>query len=54
MLFAVLVVFLFNPLLGWLEGIVDRYIYQQDYNPEKVHAEVSLVPTHFGRRAGFS
>ena len=42
MLFAVLVVLLFNPLLGWLEGIVDRYIYQQDYNPEKVHAEVSL------------
>ena len=42
MLFAVLVVLLFNPLLGWLEGVVDRYIYQQDYDPEKVRAEVSL------------
>jgi len=41
MLFAVLVVLLFNPLLGWLEGVVDRYIYQQDYDPEKVRGEVS-------------
>ena len=42
MLFAVLVVAFFNPTLRWLEGVVDRYIYKQDYEPEKVHTEVSL------------
>lgn len=41
-LFSVLVVFLFNPLLRWIEGIVDRYIDRQEYEPAKIRKEVSL------------
>lgn len=40
--FSILVVAIFNPLLRWLEGIVDRYVYRQDYDPVKVQEEVSL------------
>ena len=40
--FSVLVVGLFNPLLRWLEGVVDRYIFRQDYDPAQVQAEISL------------
>jgi signal transduction histidine kinase len=38
----VLVVLLFNPLLRWIEGAVDRYIYRQDYDPAAIQQEVSL------------
>lgn len=40
--FSVLVVAIFNPLLRWLESVVDRYIYRQDYDPTQVQAEISL------------
>jgi signal transduction histidine kinase len=40
--FSVLVVLIFNPVLRWIEGIVDRYIYRQEYDPAQVQEEVSL------------
>jgi signal transduction histidine kinase len=40
--FSVLVVAIFNPLLRWLESVVDRYIYRQDYDSDEVQAEISL------------
>ena len=40
--FSVLVVLVFNPLLRWIEGIVDRAVYRQDYDPAQVQEEVSL------------
>ncbi len=40
--FSVLVVILFNPLLRWIEGAVDRHVYRQDYDPVRVQEEVSL------------
>jgi signal transduction histidine kinase len=40
--FSVLVVALFNPLLRWLEGVIDRYIFRQDYDPARVQEEISL------------
>ena len=40
--FSILVVILFNPLLRWLEGIIDRYIFRQDYDPAAVQKEISL------------
>jgi signal transduction histidine kinase len=39
--FSVIVVLVFNPLLGWIEKVVDRYIYRQDYDPSQVQKEVS-------------
>jgi signal transduction histidine kinase len=40
--FSVLIVLLFNPLLRWVEGVVDRYVYRQDYDAAQVQEEVSL------------
>lgn len=40
--FSVLVVAVFNPLLRWMERVVDRYIYRQDYDPAMAQAEISL------------
>jgi signal transduction histidine kinase len=40
--FSVLVVAVFNPLLRWMERVVDRYIYRQDYDPAITQAEISL------------
>jgi signal transduction histidine kinase len=40
--FSVLVVAVFNPLLRWLESVVDRYLYRQDYDPVKVQEEISM------------
>jgi signal transduction histidine kinase len=40
--FSILVVALFNPLLRWLEGVVDRYIFRQDYDPAQLQAEISF------------
>jgi signal transduction histidine kinase len=40
--FSVLIVLLFNPLLRWIEGAVDRYLYRQDYDPVELQQEVSL------------
>lgn len=41
--FAVLVVLIFNPLLRWLEGVVDRYVYGQEYDPAELQSDVSLL-----------
>jgi signal transduction histidine kinase len=41
--FSVLVVLVFNPLLRWIEGLVDRYIYRKEYDPVEVQREVSLL-----------
>jgi signal transduction histidine kinase len=35
-------VLFFNPLLRWIEGVVDRYVYRQDYEASYVQEEVSL------------
>jgi signal transduction histidine kinase len=40
--FSLLVVAVFNPLLRWLEGLVDRYIFRQTYDPAQVQREISL------------
>jgi signal transduction histidine kinase len=40
--FSVIVVLVFNPLLGRIEKVVDRYIYRQDYDSPRVQKEVSL------------
>jgi signal transduction histidine kinase len=42
LLFSVLVVIVFKPLLGWIERIVDRYVYRQEYDPATLQQEVSL------------
>ena len=48
--FSVLVVAVFNPLLRWLEGMVDRYIFRQEYDPALVQQEVSLCLRSLTRR----
>ncbi|MGE5217743.1 MAG: ATP-binding protein [Chloroflexota bacterium] len=40
--FSILVVAIFNPLLRWLERVVDRYIYRQEYDAGMVQSEISL------------
>ena len=40
--FSGLVVLVFNPLLRWIEAVVDRTIYRQEYDPRQVQSEVSL------------
>jgi len=40
--FSVLVVLVFNPLLRWIEKVVDRSIYRQEYDPVQVQEEISL------------
>ncbi len=40
--FSVLVVLVFNPFLRWMERVVDRFIYRQEYDPAQVQEEVSL------------
>ncbi len=41
-LFSILVVAIFNPLLRWLEHVVDRFVYRQDYDPAQVQEATSL------------
>lgn len=43
LLFSVLVVILFNPLLRWIEGLVDRYLEPKEYDPLKLQDEVSRL-----------
>jgi signal transduction histidine kinase len=40
--FSVLVVSMFNPVLRWTEGVVDRYIYRQEYDPVQAQNEISF------------
>lgn len=41
--FSILVVLVFNPLLRWIEGMVDHYLYRQGYDPIHLQSEVSLL-----------
>jgi signal transduction histidine kinase len=43
LVFSVLVVLVFNPLLRWIEAAVDRYVYRQEYDPRQVQGELSLL-----------
>ena len=40
--FSILVVAIFNPIQRWLERVVDRYIYRQEYDSAQVQSEISL------------
>src|SRR6185295_2400704 len=40
--FSIVVVAIFNPVLRWLENVVERYTYRQEYDPAEVRAEISL------------
>jgi len=42
-LFSVLVALIFNPLLGWIEGVMDRYVYRKEYDPARLQSDVSLL-----------
>ena len=39
---SILVVAIFNPLLRWLEHVVDRFVYRQDFDTAQVQEETSL------------
>lgn len=43
LLFSILVVLVFNPLLRWIDGLVDYYLYHREYDPIKLQNEVSLL-----------
>lgn len=43
LLFSVLVVLAFNPLLRWIEGVVDHYLYPKDYDPIQLQSEVGVL-----------
>jgi signal transduction histidine kinase len=53
-LFSILVVAVFNPVLRWLERVVDRYIYRQEYDPAEVRAEISLFLRTLNDGAGLA
>ena len=40
--FSILVVAIFNPIQRWLEQVVDRYIYRQEYDSAQVQSEISF------------
>jgi len=42
LLFSILVVLLFNPLLRWIETVIERYIYRPEYDAMEVRNELSL------------
>lgn len=41
--FSILVVLVFNPLLRWIEGLVDHYLYRREYDPNQLQGEVSFL-----------
>lgn len=41
--FSILVVLVFNPLLRWIEGLVDRCLYRREYDPNQLQGEVSFL-----------
>ncbi|MBI4526106.1 MAG: GAF domain-containing protein [Deltaproteobacteria bacterium] len=43
LLFSVLVVLVFNPLLRWIETVVDRTLDPKEYDPIALQSEVSLL-----------
>jgi signal transduction histidine kinase len=42
-LFSGLVAMIFNPLLGWIEGLMDRYVYRKEYDQSRLQNDVSLL-----------
>lgn len=43
LLFSVLVVLLFNPVLRWVEGVIDLYFYRKEYDHAILQGEVSSL-----------
>jgi signal transduction histidine kinase len=43
LLFSILVVLIFNPLLRWTERVVDRYVYPKEYDSNELQKEVGLL-----------
>lgn len=41
--FSILVVIAFNPLLRWIEGVVDRYLFPKEYDPIQLQDEASSL-----------
>lgn len=41
--FSFLVVIIFNPLLRWIEGLMDHYLFRREYDPIQVQSEVSSL-----------
>ena len=41
--FSILVVIVFNPLLRWIEGAVDRYLLRKEYDPFQLQNDVSSL-----------
>ena len=41
--FSILVVIVFNPLLRWIEGVMNRFLFRKEYNPIQLQSEVSLL-----------
>jgi signal transduction histidine kinase len=41
--FSLLVVGIFNPILRWVEGVVDRYLYRKEYDPLQLQGEISAL-----------
>lgn len=52
--FSVLVVVVFNPLLRWIEGVVDRYLDPKEYDPVELQNEVSLLLRSLARPQAIS
>jgi len=43
LLFSIFVVLIFNPLLRWVEGMVDQYLYHGDYDPAQLQEEAGRM-----------
>ena len=43
LLVSVLVVLVFNPVLRWVEGVIDRYFYRKEYDRASLQSEVSSL-----------
>ncbi|MDP6494167.1 MAG: hypothetical protein QGI09_01825, partial [Dehalococcoidia bacterium] len=41
--FSILVALMFNPLLRCIEGLVDRYVYRREYDPDELQGDVSSL-----------
>jgi signal transduction histidine kinase len=52
--FSILVVAIFNPLQRWLERVVDRYIYRQEYDSSRVQSEISFFLRTLEDAPGFA
>ena len=41
--FSILVVIVFNPLLRWIERVMNRLLFRKEYDPNRLQSEVSLL-----------